>query len=417
MKKFGKTIAAILAACALLNLTGCSGNAGIRRVTDDLVLSANVAKTLYSPIKLTEDNTLNSILLFDAISADKENAMFSPLSLNMALGLLEAGASGETKAQIDAYLQTENYADFAERYMKRAAEELTRTSGKDKNAVEIANSFWSDNDIPLKDEYKREIGGKYGAAVENLDFTDKENVIKRVNGWVNEKTHGMIPSILDDYEDNLTSVLVNTVYFESAWSDEWDIDKGKKESFTLFDGTKNMLPLMYNGGDCYYENDSATAFGCYYKNGLMFIGILPKKSGKFTLEELNIPSLLASETAEYDVSAVMPRLNFETAFPLKDALIAAGVTDVFDENTADLSDMSDMPLYLSDILQKTCLELDEAKTKATAVTWGMTNGTQAAPSAPRERKTVRLDRPFAFMIYDPAERQILFMGKVTDADN
>lgn len=412
MKKILKTIAAILAACALPGITGCSGNAGNRRAADDLVLCADITQTRYSPITLTKSSIENSIRLFDAISADKQNAMFSPLSLNMALGLIEVGASGETKAQIDAYLQTENYADFAKRYMKRAAEELTRTSGKDKYAVEIANSFWADGDIPIKDEYKQLIGKKFGAAVENLDFTDKESVIERINGWVSEKTHKMIPSILDDYEGDLLSVLVNTVYFESAWCDEWDIDKNRNESFTLFDGTKNTLPLMYNGGDRYYENDSAAAFGCYYKNNLMFIGILPKESGEFTLESLDIPSLLESETYEYDVSAVMPRLNFETAFPLKDALIAAGVTDVFDEKTADLSEMSDMPLYLSDILQKTCLELDEKKTKATAVTWGgMTN---AAAPEPRERKTVRLDRPFAFMIYDPAERQILFMGKVTD---
>lgn len=409
-KKIKIALASILAACSLLNLTGCSAN---KRETENLTLGAEVTKTQYSPITLTDNNTVNSIRLFDAIIKDKKNAMFSPLSLNMALGLLEAGAEGETKAEIDSYLQTENFADFAERYMKRAREELTKTSGKDTSTVEIANSFWADNALSLKDEYKQRVGGKFGAEIKNLDFADKNNTIKEINRWVNNKTHKMIPSILDDYDDSLAAVLINTVYFESAWYNKWDIDEKKTESFTLPDGTVKELPLMYNGGDRYFENDYATAFGCYYKNDLMFIGILPKESGEFTLESLDIPSLLESETYEYDVSAVMPRLNFESAFPLKEALIAAGLERVFDEDYADLSGISDEPLFLSDILQKTCLELDEKKTKAAAVTWGYLLDNSAAP-APKERRTVRLDRSFAFLIYDSNEQQILFVGKVTD---
>lgn len=408
-KKIKTALAAVLAACALLNVTGCSEN---KRETENLVLGAeDVTKTQYSPITLTDNNTVNSIRLFDAMTADKANAMFSPISLNMALGLIEAGANGDTKTQIDSYLQTENYADFAERYMEHAREDLTKTSDKDTNAVEIANSLWADNALTLKDEYKQSIGVKFGAEIENLDLADKENTISRINSWVNEKTHKMIPSILQDYSADTAAVLVNTVYFESAWRDEWDIDKKKNESFTLPDGTVKELPLMYNGGNRYYENDHATAFGCFYKNDLIFIGILPKESGVFTLESLDIPSLLESETYEYDVSAVMPRLNFETALGLKDALIAAGVEDVFDIDNADLSGISNKPLFLSNILQKTCLELDEKKTKASAVTFEYLN--MSAP-APKERKTVRLDRAFAFLIYDSAKDQILFMGKVTD---
>lgn len=408
-KKIKIALAAVLAACLLLNLTGCSEN---KREVENLTIGADVTKTQYSPITLTDNNTVNSIRLFDAIIKDKKNAMFSPISLNMALGLIEAGAEDETRAEIDSYLQTENFADFAERYMKRAREELTKTSGKDTNTVEIANSFWADNALPLKDEYKQRVGGKFGAEIKNLDFANKENTIKEINGWVSNKTHKMIPSILQDYSADTEAVLVNTVYFESAWSEEWDIDKKKTESFTLPDGTAKELPLMYNGGSSYFENDFATAFSCKYKNGLKFIGILPKDSGEFTLESLDIPLLLESETYEYDVSAVMPRLNFESAFPLKDALIAAGIESVFDEDYADLSGISDEPLFLSDILQKTCLELDEKKTKAAAVTWGYL--LNAGAPAPKERRIVRLDRSFAFLIYDSDEQQILFVGKVTD---
>ncbi len=467
MKKFKTALAAVLAACALLNLTGCSENNGAASgLPGDNVNSANNAdgsdnsvssddkgesrvdssdpgksdasapnandpntsssrnsaetiKTQYAPITLTDSNTENSIRLFDAITADKTNAMFSPLSLNMALGLLEAGADGETKAQIDSYLQTENYTDFAFEYLRFVKAYRMITGEKEPwgdtpaAALEIANSFWADNALPLKDDYKQRIGGRFGAEIRNLDFADAANALKEINSWVNKKTHEMIPSVLEDISPDTAAVLVNTVYFEANWLDEWNIDENKKESFTLSDGTVKELSLMYNGADSYFENSYATAFGCRYRNGVEFIGILPKESGEFTLESLDIPALLKSETTEYDVSAVMPRLKFDTDFTLRDALCAAGLENVFDGSAADFSGISDMPLCVSEIIQKTSLELDENGTKASAATAVIMAG--GAPVY-KGTKTVRLDRPFAFMIYDSVKDQILFMGKVTEID-
>lgn len=428
MKKFKATLAAILAVCSLMGLAGCSENCGqssnlidskVDSPNDGGLGSAEVTKTQYAPITLTDNNTLNSIRLFDAITADKANAMFSPVSLNMALGLIEAGAKGDTKAAIDSYLQTENFADITAEYLKFVKENRNKEKISEEwanvpaSVLEIANSFWADNALPVKDDYKQQISTKFGAETANLDFADKVGTLNRINGWVNEKTHKMIPSILDDLDPSTAAVLVNTVYFESAWFDKWLIDENSKESFTLADGTVKEIPLMYNG-KCYqyFENDHATAFGCGYRNGLTFIGILPKESGEFTLESLDIPSLLESESNEFDVSAVMPRLNFENKFDLKDALTAAGLETIFNGSSADFSGISDEGLFVSKILQNTKLELDENGTKAAAATAVTMDTTGMA--MPKERKAVRLDRPFAFMIYDSAMDQILFVGKVTE---
>ncbi len=422
MKNFKKTLAAILAACALLNLTGCSEKESAGRV-DDLVIGPNdggntpnsgvqITKPQYSHITLTDSNTENSIRLFDAISADKQNAMFSPISLNMALGLIEAGANGDTKTALDSYLQTENFTEFARSYMGLAKNKYTFKSEykNRKNVLEIANSFWADHSLPLNTNYKQIVSDMFDAEIQSVDFMNKDKTLSRINGWVSDKTHKMISSILQDYAQDTAAVLINTIYFESAWSDEWWIDTDNKESFTLTDGTTKELALMYNGGDSYFENDKATAFSSRYMNGLEFIGILPKESGEFMLESLDIPSLLESETWDYDVSAVMPRFTFDTAFGLKDALCAAGLQDIFDENKADFSGISEVDLWVSEILQKTRIELDENGTRAAAVTAEIMAGN--AMPMPRERKTVRLDRPFAFMIYDNEQDQILFMGKV-----
>ncbi|MDE7229471.1 MAG: serpin family protein [Oscillospiraceae bacterium] len=467
MKRSKKILAAILAAFSMLNLAGCSENrernsdtSGVNSQTDSGGQSSDtsssteyhssfgsqssytssgnysssgssqspepapndseIEKIPYEPIKPGANNTVNSVRLFDAVSADKKNAMFSPLSLNMALGLVEAGAKGDTKAQIDSYLQTENYADFAEKYLEFAKtyyteEERTMDWGKIAGtALEIANSFWADNALPVKDAYKQSASKKFGAEIQNVDFGDESETVKKINGWVNEKTHEMIPSILDGCDPETMAVLINTVYFESEWfMTEWRIDEDCKEDFTLLDGTVKKLPLMESYGNKYYENDKATAFSRGYRNGTTFIGILPKNTGEFTLEELDIPSLLESGKSEgYIISAAMPRLNFETSFDLKDALTAAGLGDIFDENKADLSGITDMPLWITSVIQKTKLELDEHGTRASAVTeFGAGGGGGGEP--PKEVE-VRLDRPFAFLIYDETQDQILFMGKVTE---
>lgn len=427
MKRFKATLAAILAVCSLMGLAGCSenmgktpgstiGDTGLPREGDKDQGSGEVIKTQYAPVTLTDNNTLNSIRLFDAVAADRNNTMFSPISLNMALGLIESGANGDTKAALDSYLRTENYADFAEEYIKFAKEHRTKEGRVSEwetipdSVLEFANSFWADNALPVKEDYKQRLAAKFGAEIANLDFSDTVGTLNKINGWVDEKTHNMIPSVLNDLDPNTAAVLVNTVYLESAWINEWMINEDNKESFTLADGTVKEIPLMYSLCSKYYENEHAEAFGCGYMNGLTFIGILPKESGEFTLEGLDIPALLKSESGGYGVSAVMPRLNFETELDLKGALAAAGLENIFGEK-ADFSGISDMGLFVSNILQNTKLELDENGTKAAAATVVLAD---TAELEPNDRKTVRLDRPFAFMIYDSGKDQILFVGKVSE---
>ena len=415
MKK--RIIAAITAALSMLSLTGC-GNPGKLDAPPPENSGGMVAgrreQTMMSSIEVTEDNVLNSVRLFDAVSADKANSMFSPLSLNMALGMLSEGANGSTKEALDKYLGTSDYGRFAESYMKLAKENYNGKSGKDDNYFEIANSFWGDDNFPFRQDYKDAVAQKFGAEIRNMDFAGADKVVSEVNRWVSDKTHKMIPTLLESIEPETAAILVNTVYFESAWSDKWKYNEDNKDTFTLLDGSTKELTLMRNSGGAYFENDKATAFASTYKNGLEFIGILPKETGEFTIESLDIPSLLESRSYTYDVTERMPKLTFETDLPLADALSAAGLSEIFDSEKADLSGMSEGTMWVSDVLQKTRIELDEYKTKAAAATAVMTNRDSAAPIEPKIRKEVFLDRPFAFVIYDPAQELIVFVGKVTE---
>lgn len=412
-----KILAGILAIASILGMTACSQSAG----DDPEESTVTLEHKSFSPIEITSDNTLNSVRVFDTMCADKTQAMFSPLSLNMCLGMLEAGAAGDTKAALDSYLGDGDYANSAAEYLEHAKDFNFKSEGssKYKNVFELANSFWASKDLTFNKDYIDRVSSSFGAEIDNLDFSKPEKATGKINDWVSDKTHKMIPRLLspENVSGDTAAVLVNTVYFESAWKSDWEVYDEKKE-FTLADGTKKEIELMHSGGASYFENDSATAFSKGYKNGMTFIGILPKKTGEFTLESLDIPSLLKTETREYDVFARAPKLNFRSSFPLTDALKAAGLSDMFDDTKADFTPMqgsADEKFFVSEVLQKTKLELDESGTKAAAATGAvMTNATAAMPEKPREQKFVYLDRPFAFLIYDGDADRIVFMGKVTD---
>lgn len=427
-----KILAAFLAIVSIMGLSGCrqehvldapppafsNVSSPAESASSPAESKAEITRKSFAPIEITGDNVLNSVRIFDTMYEDNKQAMFSPLSLNMCLGMAEAGAAGSSKTALDSYLGNTDYAKFAADYLEHAKDlnvKVDTEGSKYKNVFELANSFWGSKDLSFNEDYKKKVADNFGAEIENVDFLDSEKTASKINGWVNEKTHKMIPKIVtpEMLTEDTAAVLVNTVYFESAWNDEWYVPE-EKEKFTNADGSTTELELMRNGGDSYFENDKATAFSLGYKNGMKFIGILPKNEGDFTLESLDIGSLLKSETHVFDVSARMPKLNFESTLPLTDALKAAGLSDIFDESKADFTPMQgseDEHFYVSEVLQKTKLELDDKGTKAAAVT-ALLFGNTAMPEE-HEKKEVFLNRPFAFLIYDEQAEQIVFMGKVT----
>ena len=118
-----------------------------------------------------------------------------------------------------------------------------------------------------------------------------------------------------------------------------------------------------------------------------------------------------------DVQASIPRFTAQTELELEKALTAMGVTDLFDVSRADLRAMGSAPsgnnLYVSSVLHKTYLELDENGTKAAAATSVQVNGGSAQPT---DVKTVTLDRPFLYMVVDTHACIPLFMGTVTSME-
>ena len=386
-KLFAKTAAVLLALCSV---SGSINTGAAARI---------------EPVINKEENLIQSVRLTDKIAAaqKKNNIMLSPTSLNFALGILAEGAAGDTKEKLNEYLGTDKYTEYAMVYLEKL-----NAYNKNGSKLKIADAVWGDDNIALEQKFKESVSENFDSEVKNLDFSDGEAASRSINEWCNKNTEGLIPEIVtsEAISGSTGLCVTNSLYFEAGWEKAWSVS----EKAETFGNNGEETIYMTGSADDYYENEYATAFGKNYANGLSFIGILPKKEGEFTLEGLDINGLMNSNP-EYDqVSCKMPKLNFETSAELTEYLKALGLENIFSEN-ADFSGITKSGINVSSILQKTKLELDEKKTKAAAVT-AIFSDKCAAPVDNMIIKEVNLQRPFAFLIYDMSNDEILFMGKV-----
>lgn len=376
----------------------------------------------FESIELSDSNITNSVGVVDMIAKSDgySNVMFSPTSINFALGMLNDGAEGKTSELLSKYLGTDSYGDKMKSYLSRLDEFNSDDTINGYNTkLEIADAFWVSDKIKLNDKYRGTVENDYNALVDTVNFENKDETCSIINKWVDTKTNGLIKNIIssDLVKPDTAMCITNSVYFESAWSEPWNYHDYDKEKFTKFNGDKLDCYYMYTAGDAYYENDYATAFASNYVSDIKFIGILPKETGNFNIKDLDIEGLLKTKSKEYDELHVkMPKLNFETSVSLKPMFSALGLGVLF-EDSAEFTGIADKSLKIDSIIQKTNLELDENGTRASAVTAVMmeTCGAVAQDKKPIIRE-VYLDRPFAFLIYDEENDEVLFMGKVVTLD-
>lgn len=356
--------------------------------------------------------------------------------VNDVLGGLNASdghlmTDDELRASLDIELKDMDKTALLEQYNKMAGEIEVEVNGQSNVAqskpvtVELANGIWVDDDFTLLDDYKNTAETSFRASVNSVDMTDATNragVITAINSYVDEKTHGLIKEIVNEnsVDETTAAVLVNTLYFKGAWAEQWSKSNGKFYISDGMGGSKAVdCEMIGQEVSAYLENDYATGFVANYANGYKFIGILPKEEGDFTIQSLDIKSLLGSENPSGTVRATMPVIKTETMNEcIVNGLKTLGLAVPFDEMGANFKKMGqcsdDENIYISDIIQKTTVDINEFGTEASAATAVIMNKTTAMTPDEEDIKTVVLNRPYAYIIYDAVNDQILFMGKVVD---
>ncbi|MBE5958986.1 MAG: hypothetical protein E7254_09035 [Lachnospiraceae bacterium] len=345
---------------------------------------------------------------------DGKNIMFSPLSLNMVLGMVANASGTKAKKEIEKYFgcNIKNYNGAVDNFIKDSM------YGE---ALKISNGVWYKDNYELLSSFDNKVSAKYKAEVNPLNFDDTNGAANEINKWCNEKTDGLIQEIVGpgSFSPSLRALFINAIYFKSNWSDTFNKNITKKKKFIDFSGNKKKVKTMLGEAEVYYENDCAIGFGKYYKSGnYSFVAILPKKKGKFTLKELKLEEFLNSKTYKYDVDVEMPRFTYEwnSEEKIDNYMRSHGVRKMYNSASNPLSNLLNIKenIFLSTIMQTCKIEVDEYGTKAAAVTKADLCGASGPNMEVPPRKEVILNRPFAYMIIDNTTNQILFMGKVVE---
>jgi len=100
-----------------------------------------------------------------------------------------------------------------------------------------------------------------------LDFGSPE-AIPTINGWVDDKTNGRIPKLLEEISDAEVLFLINAIYFKGKWRHPFDPKDTESGAFHAANGRDRAARLMRLEETLrYQENDDFQAVDQLYGNG------------------------------------------------------------------------------------------------------------------------------------------------------
>jgi serpin B len=367
---------------------------------------------------------------YQAVHDQPGNLFFSPHSLSLALAMTYAGARGETASQ---FAQTLHFNLPQDRlhpaYNALALQLASRSEGTPKIdqgrqfQLNVANSIWGQQGFNFLPEFLDVLALNYGSGLRLADFVQAPEAARQaINDWVSQQTHDKIKDLVPAGAINAATrlVLANAIYFQAGWLHPFDEKMTKDGAFTLLDGSQVNVPMMSLDQPVnfpYAQGNGYQAIELPYVGQTEAMDVLIPDAGKFAdfeagLNADQLANVLAGLQSQ-SVSLQMPKFTFSSSFGLSGVLKGMGMPLAFDPSQADFSGMDGKrDLYISDVIHKAFVSVDEQGTEAaaaTAVIVGLT-------SLPNEQVHLTIDRPFIFVIRDLPTGEILFVGRVVNPE-
>ncbi|MDR2146753.1 MAG: serpin family protein [Tannerella sp.] len=364
--------------------------------------------------KVSTDNRF-AFSMFKEVSAES-NTFFSPLSLNLALGMLYNGSSGDTRTEMAEVL---GMGDFTETEVNEYYQKISQTLLEIDPQTEmgIANSIWYRDGFPVKQPFMDINREYFDATVHALDFNNPD-AADSINNWCAEKTNDKIKKIVEKpIPDDMMMYLINALYFKSRWMHEFDKANTKMEDFTLADNQKKQVNMMRQLSTFpYYKDDYIQCVEMPYGNqAFSMVAIMPVDGSDIGqlidyLDDEKWQDIVQKLNVR-EISLSLPRFKVESEFSSLEVILRnAGMKLISDRDLANFANISDLKLYVSSIIQKTFVEVNEAGTEAAAVTSiGMAIG-ESPPPPP----SFTANRPFLYLIKEKSTGTILFIGRMDD---
>ena len=355
--------------------------------------------------------------LFKPIITEKkseENIMISPFSITSALSMTLNGAAGETFESMKHVL----------RYDDRTIEEINETYLKlmtemvpvdERVIMEIANSVWVEKKLTVKQSFMTALQTWYKAEARSIDVTDP-GAVDMVNNWIEDKTHDKIRNMLESLDPDLAMLLINAIYFNGKWRNEFDKGDTEIKPFYITPGSPVQVPIMFRKGNyAVTHTENATLVELPYGQGNYSMVVMLPDEG-ISISDA-VATLNATEWQEWmgrlsngtiEVNLSLPRFKYEYKRLLNDDLSNLGMGIAFTD-FADFSNISDQGLYISFVLHQTFIETNEEGTEAAAATIVGINTTSMPVVT-----TINVNRPFLYFIRETTTGTIVFMGQVVD---
>ncbi len=413
-----RIVSVILISVMILGVIGCSKN--------DIFLSAS-ASDLMEGIEKDEGITPKNIAdttfytdftatLFKGCYTDEKNTLLSPISVLSALAMTANGANGDTLKEMEKTfgISQNDLNEFILSYM-------SSLSNGEKYKLSLANSIWfrDDESLTVNELFLKTNANYYGAGLYKVPFN--ENTKKDINGWIKNKTDGMIDNVIDKIPEDAVMYLVNALCFDAEWEEKYNEYQINEGNFNCLNGNTKTVDFMSCNVSDYLSDDTTTGFIKYYSGRkYAFAALLPNEN--ITLSDYvssltgdKISKLLNERKKGVEVITKTPKFETEYSSLLNGTLADMGIKKAFDGELADFSRLGRSEngnIFINRVIHKTYISVDESGTKAGAATVVEMNTEGAI--MPADMYFVTLDRPFVYMLIDCENNLPLFIGTLVD---
>jgi serpin B len=331
------------------------------------------------------------------------NVTVSPASAALALGQLDAGARGETRAKIDALLHLPSWSDaVVAAYRAQRAELNTLTQ------LQVSNHLYSAFGNPPTKQTLDDLATGFGSKLAQLDFT-KPAATDVINADVNRDTHGVIRTLFDQPLDASTvTVLTNALHLKADWVTPFDMTTDTP--FTPDAGPTVTAHMMsaHQLATPYRASQGWQSAALPYTGGqLTAYAILPSKgSGCDDVTGATLTALTTGATRGA-TSLLMPSVDLAQGHDLLMPLKALGLPV---DGVVDYSGLGPQADGISTVIQKIVVKVDQKGTEAAAATGiGVSLSARLGPA-----HALVLDRPYLLMIQDTKTGTPLFLSRIAD---
>jgi len=421
----------LLALLAVLASVGCTGLPAGPAASGQMVKSD---KERVSPpdelgddlAALVEGNSSFAFDLYQALAQEQDgNLFYSPYSISLALAMTYAGSRGETETQMAETLhytlpQAQLHAAFNGLDHLLTSLDTADADDADGFQINIANAIWGQAGFEFLTSFLDTLAQNYGAGLRTVDFAQNvEAARKTINDWVSRQTEEKIQDLIPQgmLSDAARLVLTNAIYFNGKWALPFPKEGTRDDAFNLLDGSAVTVPMMTQTEQIPYAAGSGYQAAAlpYRGTDMSMVLVLPDSDRFAEIEGALSTEFLASLVSDLEwerVRITLPKFTFASSFRLSKSLSDLGMPSAFHD--ADFSGMTGKrDLFISDVVHKAFVAVDEEGTEAAAATAVIMELTAIMGEEPIE---MRLDRPFLFLIRDNHTGTILFIGRMMNPE-